>query len=361
MLKLKYLGASAVFLLVLHVSLPAFAEEKPVGRIIGITGLAEMRSSVSEPVSSIAPGAVKPVAFQPWKKVQPRQLVYLKDEFRTGRKSRIRILFSDNSLMALGPNSQMLVSTFEHEPEKKFRKGVMKLVNGLSMYIFNRTQNNKKSSIHIVTPTANVAARGTQGIVSASREKTIIVNEFGEVEVSNIDDEILGKQILGFLQRTDVQRGHPPTPPVNVPPGQYIDAKKMVLGMIGRESDELIEFIEETGEETPTETEEDQQEKEEEDTGALTEEESEKPAEETSEEPVDETSEEPVEETASEDSGSEAAPTEETTGTLDSGTDSLSQELLDTGGTTTTDSAFTESYDLFQDTTTTTSDSCVAG
>lgn len=345
--KLKCNGAFAVFLLLLQFSYPAFAEEKPVGRIIGIIGSAEMRSTVSEPVSSIAPGDVKPVAFQPWNKVQPRQLVYLKDELRTGPKSRIRILFNDNSLLALGPNSQMRVSAYQYEPEKKFRKGVLYLVNGLSMYIFNRAQDNKDSSIHIITPTANVAARGTQGIISASREKTIIINEFGKVEVSNEDDEILGKQILGYLQRTDVLRGHPPTPPVNVPQAQYIDAKKMVLGMITRKSDELIEFIEETSEEPVEETPEEPME-----------ETSEEPVEETPGEPVEETSEEPVEETAAADSGSEAAPSEETT--TDTSTDSLSQELLDTGGTT-TDSAFTESYDLFLDTATTTSDSCVAG
>ena len=106
MMKLFGKGWLLVAVALLVVPANAWAEKKPVGHIIAIIGSAEYLPGEGELVAEAQPGQVVPVSLTPWRKVRPKQLVYATDEFRTGRKSRLRILFEDSSLMALGPNSK---------------------------------------------------------------------------------------------------------------------------------------------------------------------------------------------------------------------------------------------------------------
>ena len=137
------------WMLVLSLSwlVEAKAEEKPVGLIIGVTGEILYRTASDTPVASKdKPGETKLASFTPWEKVKFKQPVYAKDEFKTSKRSRLKIKFSDNSLMALGPNSKMQVGSYVFNKKKKLRQGVMKISYGLSMYIVNKTQKNKKSN-----------------------------------------------------------------------------------------------------------------------------------------------------------------------------------------------------------------------
>jgi hypothetical protein len=84
----------------------------------------------------------------------------------------------------------MSVESYLYKPEDKLRQGVINVAHGLSMYIVNKSQKNKKSSFRIVSPTGNLAARGTQGYVSSSKTKTLIANQAGSVIVSNNDPNI---------------------------------------------------------------------------------------------------------------------------------------------------------------------------
>ena len=197
------------------------AQEKPVGKIVILTGAVDFRSSGSVPLADNSPGDIQPVAFTPWGKAKRLQEVFAADEFRTSRRSRVKILFSDNSLMAVGPNSRLKILSYLYKPEEKLRRGTMDVKRGLYMYVINKSQNNKDSEIRIVTPTANIAARGTTGFLSVSETTTIVANEIGTVEVSNIDPTVLGTVSVGTSQLTRVRQGEPPTPPETIAPDQF--------------------------------------------------------------------------------------------------------------------------------------------
>lgn len=213
------------------------AEEKPVGKIVILSGTVEVRSSGPVPVADQSSGNVKPVAFTPWKKAERLQAVFAKDEFRTSRRSRVKILFNDNSLMALGPNSQIKVVSYLYEPEQKLRQGILNVKLGLIMYVINKSQNHKKSEMRIVTPTANIAARGTSGYLSVSDDITIVANESGTVEVSNIDPTVSGTVSVGESQLTRVAEGEPPTTPEPIAPEQFADVSSMINGTPGDEGE----------------------------------------------------------------------------------------------------------------------------
>jgi len=241
MCKLSKHNFAFVFCLALWAANPiqVAAEEKPVGKIVILSGTVDFRSSGSIPLAGKSPGDIKPVAFTPWKKAKRLQDVFATDEFRTSRRSRVKILFSDNSLMALGPNSQLEVLSYLYQPEKKLRQGKIKVKQGLYMYVINKSQSHKDSEIRIVTPTANIAARGTAGYLSVSDINTIVANESGTVEVSNIDLSVSGTVTVGESQLTRVAEGEPPTAPETIAGDQFADAGTLVNGLPPEESDPL--------------------------------------------------------------------------------------------------------------------------
>ena len=169
------------------------AEDKPVGQILSVIGTVEIFLGEPGPESKGKPGEVKTVSAEPWQKVKKKQPVYSKDRYRTSRKSRLKILFSDNSLMALGPGAEMIIEAYRTKPKSKLRQGVIRVKKGLSMYIVNKSQKHKKSFFNIRTPTANLGARGTQGYIAASSTKTLVANQAGALLVRNSNPNV-GKE-----------------------------------------------------------------------------------------------------------------------------------------------------------------------
>ena len=227
----KGLALLAVAFLVFPVSV--WAEKKPVGRIIAIIGSAEYLPGGEEPVADAQPGQVVPVSLTPWQKVQPKQMVYASDEFRTGRKSRLRILFEDSSLMALGPNSQMTISSYIFDAGEKLRQGVITIGHGISMYIVNKEQKHPKSHFKILSPTANVAARGTQGYLSVSKLKTLVANQAGFIRALNADPTVIGDVMVGPMMKTVIEEGKPPTEPEALMGPERNMIQQVVMGWVG--------------------------------------------------------------------------------------------------------------------------------
>ncbi len=215
----------------------AKAEEKPVGQILGVIGEIQYRTATDTPDTPVAikekTGDAKLVSFSPWKKVVFKQPVYAKDEFKTSKRSRLKIKFNDNSLMALGPNSKMQVGSYIYNKEKKLRQGVMKVSYGLSMYIVNKSQRNKRSSFRIVSPTANLAARGTQGYVSSSDKMTYLANQAGAMDSSSSDPNIAGNELVGAMKKNSIPKGKPPTPPTNLSNNELNSVRGVVMGPSG--------------------------------------------------------------------------------------------------------------------------------
>ncbi|MBF0273823.1 MAG: FecR domain-containing protein [Nitrospinae bacterium] len=211
----KSLFQSVLILIVLFTNpFIAFSEESAVGKVIGIVGKVEfLRGS-------------------DWKGAVFQQLVYAKDEFRTEKRSRLKILFNDDSLMALGPNSRLKIQSYLYKPKEKLRQGVVEVAHGLSMYIVNKSQKNKQSSFKILSPTANMAARGTQGYVSSSPEKTFLANQAGIVEASNINPSIQGSRLVGEMMKTIIPKDAPPSTPTPLQEYELKEIRKAVIGVL---------------------------------------------------------------------------------------------------------------------------------
>ncbi|MFQ5451183.1 MAG: FecR domain-containing protein [Nitrospinaceae bacterium] len=208
------------------------AEEIPVGKVIGITGTVEFLSGSGEPVAQAKPGEVRTASFERWEKTKFQQAVYAKDQFRTSRKSRLKILFTDKSLIALGPGSRLKIESYLFKASDKLRQGVVGLAHGLSMFIVNKSQKNKNSSFRIVTPTANIAARGTQGYVSSSDQIAFLAMQAGMTAASNSNPIVVGTQNVSAGFGTKIPADQPPTVPKPLSVNDFKSIRSVILGRI---------------------------------------------------------------------------------------------------------------------------------
>jgi len=301
---------SLFFLLGCFLVTPAQGQEKPIGKVISIIGTVEYAPEPIEPVAEAKPGEVQKVAFEPWEKVKKLQPVYAKDRFRTSRKSRLKLLFSDNSLMALGPGSEMSVEAYRHDPGSKLRQGIIKVKRGLTMYIVNKSQKHKKSFFNIITSTATIGARGTQGYIASSPGKTLIANQAGAVATKNSDPKVKGQRVVGAMMKSVIARGKPPSKPTPLQKSELNAFRNIILARIGSSSGKgadgkpLIEV---------EEKEEDEEEEEEEESS-----ESEESSDSESSESEESEESEDSEESADSEESSESGDSEESTESSDS-------------------------------------------
>lgn len=213
---------------------PSEAEEAaPVGKVIAIIGTVEHLTNGAEIVARAKAGEVIPASFEKWETVKFHQLVFARDAFRTSRKSRLKVMFEDKSLMALGPNTTMTVESYLYKPEDRLRQGVINVAHGLSMYIVNKTQTHKNSFFNIVSPTANIAARGTHGYISSNPDNTLVANQAGAVLTRNADPNVSGQQIVGGMEKNMIPRGQPPTGPTPLGQQELQQIRNVVLAPEG--------------------------------------------------------------------------------------------------------------------------------
>ncbi len=75
--------------------------------------------------------------------------------------------------------------------------------------------------------------------MSVSDTNTIVANESGTVEVSNIDPTVSGTVIVGVNQLTQVAEGKPPTEPEPIGTDQFGNVGTLVNGLPPEESNPL--------------------------------------------------------------------------------------------------------------------------
>jgi len=101
---LRLFAAGLVLLMIAH---PLLAEEKPVGLVVALRGEVAALNTV---------GGQRRLAV--------KSEIYLADTIQTGRRGRVQMMFADNTLISLGPNSDLQIAEYHWNPDKK--NGAMK-------------------------------------------------------------------------------------------------------------------------------------------------------------------------------------------------------------------------------------------
>ena len=201
MLTVRY----ALVLLLIASSQSALAEE------IGSVTIVQNQASV------LHKGVAQPVS------VEKGAGVFFEDTYQTQQKSKVQILFKDNTTLNITEKSKIQITEYVYDPSKGVRRGVLQVLEGTVRAVVEKLfGSGSKFEIH--TPSAVAAARGTDFIVAVATVDSLPVTTIstleGVVDVSSSDASIVGTVRLEEGHFTIVRMGRPPTPPIPIPGSQ---------------------------------------------------------------------------------------------------------------------------------------------
>lgn len=136
------------------------------------------------------------------------------DAITTAAKGTVKVLFKDNSILTIAPDSSMSISKYLYDSTQQQSQSLFKLLYGKLRAVVGR------SSLKIETSTAVAGTRGTvfDIWVDVATNTTYVSVIEGAVELKNILAEIEGAQIVTAGNTSSVTSGQPPLPPTTTPP-----------------------------------------------------------------------------------------------------------------------------------------------
>ena len=123
---------------------PALAQQpSPAGRIKVVSGEAVL----------VRAGAAMPA--------QSGVTVYASDSLRTGNDGRVGITLADDTLVSIGPRSEVRLDSFQYEPTQGQLGLVLQFIRGTAAYVSGRIAKLAPDAVRLETPAAIVGVRGT--------------------------------------------------------------------------------------------------------------------------------------------------------------------------------------------------------
>ena len=87
------------------------------------------------------------------------------DTLRTGPDGSIGVIFKDDTILSLGPESVLVVDEFVFAPKQGKFSIVLRMLKGTAGYLSGLISKLSPESAHFETPTASIGIRGTQFVV----------------------------------------------------------------------------------------------------------------------------------------------------------------------------------------------------
>lgn len=96
--------------------------------------------------------------------------LFLKDTIITDSDGSIGMIFKDNSLMSLGPDSHIEIQAFAFEPVEKQFSFLAKIIKGTLSYFSGLITRLRPESVEFRTPSAAISVRGTRLAIAVEGE-----------------------------------------------------------------------------------------------------------------------------------------------------------------------------------------------
>jgi len=88
--------------------------------------------------------------------------VFQKDSLKTGKDGSIAVVFKDDTLLSIGPNSEVVINEFLFSPAEGKLSIITRLIKGTSAYISGIIAKLSPESVRFETPVADIGIRGTK-------------------------------------------------------------------------------------------------------------------------------------------------------------------------------------------------------
>lgn len=127
----------------------ARAAEEGIGGIRSLTGT----------VTLVRQGTPRPAALG--------TVIHLRDEVRTGPSSSVGIVLDDETRLALGPESALVIDEMVYRPASDAAGLTARLLSGTLGYVSGGIARFRPEAVTLETPTATIGIRGTRLAVKA--------------------------------------------------------------------------------------------------------------------------------------------------------------------------------------------------
>jgi len=91
--------------------------------------------------------------------------IWENDTLRTGPDGSIGVIFNDDTLMSLGPESVLVIDKYVFAPKQGKFSIALRMIRGTAAYLSGIISKLAPDSAHFETPTASIGIRGTKFIV----------------------------------------------------------------------------------------------------------------------------------------------------------------------------------------------------
>jgi hypothetical protein len=98
-------------------------------------------------------------------KAAPNMKIIQGDSIKTGEKGSIGLVFSDDTVIALDPNSEIMIESYMFSPVDQELSFVAKLIKGTFSFITGQIAKLAPKNVKFETPDATLGVRGTKLLV----------------------------------------------------------------------------------------------------------------------------------------------------------------------------------------------------
>ncbi len=139
------------FLLVGAVAAPA--EEEVIGSLRKVAGSAQV----------IRGGQGLPA--------HARQQLLRSDVLRTGPDGSLGVILRDDTVLSLGPDSELILEEFEFSPVEDKLGLVTRMTRGTAAFLTGKISQMRPEAVRVETPAATIATRGTHFLVQIAGQE----------------------------------------------------------------------------------------------------------------------------------------------------------------------------------------------
>lgn len=196
--------------LIIALSLPAQAAA--VGRFLAIEGQVDLLKGGKLPA-------------RPARITDP---VEAGDVIRTKSKSRAQILFVDDSVVTLAPESRVAVADFLYDGAQGRRRVLLQLFRGLAHTVVKKIMELQGPDFLMHTQTAVIGVRGTEWYTLIRPNSTNVYNLAGLLELRSSNPRVIGSILLLALEYREVRRDQVPGPAKPITPAVLSMLRRMM-------------------------------------------------------------------------------------------------------------------------------------
>ena len=99
--------------------------------------------------------------------------IFIRDKLRTGLNGSLGMVFKDDTVMSLGPNSEVLINNFDFSPAENKMAIFTRMLKGTVVYLSGIIAKISPEAVRFETPVANIAVRGTRFAVEVEGDSQI--------------------------------------------------------------------------------------------------------------------------------------------------------------------------------------------